>query len=81
MLSNIKILITLSYGDGWVRSKEFMSEDLSEDDIVGFELVSTDGAVGGAEGPVVVLTALGEGKLLRFRSGWMNVSGSSGMRG
>jgi hypothetical protein len=52
-LSNIKILITLSYGEGSVRTEEFMAEDLGEEDIVGlvfgFELVATDGAVGAAE--------------------------------
>ena len=50
VLSNIKILITLSYGKGCVRTQEFMAEDLCEEDIVGlvfgFELVATDGAVG-----------------------------------
>ena len=92
-LSNEKILITLSYGEGCVRAEEFMAEDLGEEDIVGlvfgFELVATDGAVGASEvalvsregprepkaadtyfgswGPVVVLTAAGEGKLLRSR--------------
>jgi hypothetical protein len=49
-LSNVKILITLSYGEGCVGSEEFMAEDLGEEDIVGdvfgFELVATDGAVG-----------------------------------
>jgi hypothetical protein len=49
-LSNIKILITLSYGKGCVWTEEFMSEDLGEEDIAGlvfgFELVATDGAVG-----------------------------------
>jgi hypothetical protein len=52
-LSNIKILITLSYGEGCIWPQEFMAEDLSEEDIVGdvfgFELVATDGAVGAAE--------------------------------
>jgi hypothetical protein len=50
VLSNVKILITLPYGKGCVRSQEFMAEDLGEEDIVGlvfgFELVATDGAVG-----------------------------------
>jgi hypothetical protein len=50
VLSNIKILITLSYGEGCIWSQEFVAEDLSEEDIVGlvfgFELVATDGAVG-----------------------------------
>jgi hypothetical protein len=49
-LSNVKILITLSYGEGCVWPEEFMSEDSGEEDIVGlvfgFELVATDGAVG-----------------------------------
>jgi hypothetical protein len=52
-LSNIKILITLSHGEGCVRSQEFMAKDLGEEDIVGdvlgFELVATVGAIGGAE--------------------------------
>jgi hypothetical protein len=52
-LSNVKILITLSYGKGGIRPQEFMAEDLGEEDIVGlvfgFELVATDGAVGAAE--------------------------------
>jgi hypothetical protein len=52
-VSNIKILITLSYGKGCVRTEEFMSEDLGEEDIVGlifgFEAVATDGAVGAAQ--------------------------------
>ena len=52
-LSNVKILITLPYGEGCVRSEEFMAEDLGEEDIVGlvfgFELVAADGAVGAAE--------------------------------
>jgi hypothetical protein len=76
-LSNIKILITLSYGKGCVRSEEFVTEDLGEEDIVGdvfwFELVATDGAVGasqvswfpreveGAEGGGNVLGELGAG--------------------
>ena len=49
-LSNVKILITLSYGEGCIGAEEFVAEDLSEEDIVGlvfgFELVATDGAVG-----------------------------------
>jgi hypothetical protein len=52
-LSNVKILITLSYGEGCIWTEEFMAEDLSEEDIVGlvfgFELVATDGAVGASE--------------------------------
>jgi hypothetical protein len=52
-VSNIKILITLSYGEGCVWAEKFMAEDLSEEDIVGdvfgFELVATDGAVGAAQ--------------------------------
>jgi hypothetical protein len=52
-LSNVKILITLSYGKGCIRTEEFMAEDLGEEDIVGlvfgFEPVATDGAVGAAE--------------------------------
>jgi hypothetical protein len=43
----------LSYGKGCIWSQEFMAEDLGEEDIVGlvfgFELVATDGAVGGSE--------------------------------
>jgi hypothetical protein len=31
-LSNIKILVTLSYGEGSVWSQEFMAEDLGEED-------------------------------------------------
>ena len=50
---NVKILITLAYGEGCVRTEEFVAEDLGEEDIVGdvfgFELVATDGAVGAAE--------------------------------
>ena len=34
-LSNVKILITLPYGEGGVWTEEFMAEDLSEEDIVG----------------------------------------------
>jgi hypothetical protein len=109
-LSNIKILITLSYGEGCVWTQEFMTEDLGEEDIVGdivgFELVATEGAVGashvawfpreveGAEGggnvlgelgPVVVLTAFGEGKLFnerRVSRAWTSFLGSArpGMR-
>jgi hypothetical protein len=52
-LFDIKILITLSYGKGYVWSEEIMAEDLGEEDIVGlvfgFELVATDGAVGASE--------------------------------
>jgi hypothetical protein len=52
-LSNVKILITLAYGEGSVWSEEFMTEDLCEEDIVGlafgFELVAADGAVGASE--------------------------------
>jgi hypothetical protein len=52
-LSNVKILITLSYGEGSVGSEEFMAEDLGEEDIVGdifgFELVAAEGAVGAAQ--------------------------------
>ena len=48
-----KILITLAYGEGCVRSEEFMAEDLGEEDIVGdvfgFELVATEGAVGASQ--------------------------------
>jgi len=88
-----------------------MTEDLCEEDIVGdvlgFEAVATDGAVGASEvagfpgevegaegggktylgscGPVVVLTALGEGKLFNDRSrsrAWTSFFGSArtGMR-
>ena len=89
-LSNVKILITLSYGEGCVRAEEFMAEDLGEEDIVGlvfgFEAVATEalrrcpGFQGwsrepkaaetyfGSCGPVVVLTASGEGKLFNDRS-------------
>jgi hypothetical protein len=52
-LSNIKILITLAYGEGSVWTEEFVTEDLGEEDIVGnvfwFELVATDGAVGASQ--------------------------------
>jgi hypothetical protein len=52
-LSNVKILVTLSYGEGSVWAEWFMAEDLGEEDIVGlvfgFELVATDGAVGASE--------------------------------
>jgi len=34
-LSNVKILITLSYGEGCIWSQKFMAEDLGEEDIVG----------------------------------------------
>jgi hypothetical protein len=48
--TNVKILITLPYGEGCIWTDEFMAEDLGEEDIVGlvfgFELVATDGAVG-----------------------------------
>ena len=48
--TNVKILITLSYGEGGIWPEEFMAEDLGEEDIVGFvfgfELVATEGAVG-----------------------------------
>ena len=37
-LSNVKILITLSYGVGSVRADEVMAEDLGEEDIVGLFL-------------------------------------------
>jgi hypothetical protein len=51
--SNVKILITLAYGKGCVWSEEFMTEDLSEEDIVGdvfgFEAVAADGGVGAAQ--------------------------------
>jgi len=47
---DIEILITLPDGEGCVRSEEFMAEDLGQEDIIGnvlgFELVATDGAVG-----------------------------------
>jgi hypothetical protein len=36
-LSNIKILITLSYGEGCVRSQEFMGEEDIVGDVLGFE--------------------------------------------
>jgi hypothetical protein len=52
-LSNVKILITLSYGEGCVWAEEFMAEDLGEENIVGlifgFEAVATEGAVGRAQ--------------------------------
>jgi hypothetical protein len=34
-LSNVKILVTLSYGEGSVWAEWFMAEDLGEEDIVG----------------------------------------------
>ena len=47
---DIEILITLSHRQRGIRSKEFVAEDLCEEDIVGdvfgFEHVATDGAVG-----------------------------------
>jgi hypothetical protein len=53
VLSNVKILITLSYGEGGIWTEEFMAEDLGEEDIVGlvsgFEFEATDGAVGASE--------------------------------
>jgi hypothetical protein len=71
-LSNIKILITLSYGEGCVRSQEFMTEDLSEKDIVGlvlgFEAVAVDGAVGSsASGPSF---QVGRGSRRRRKRTW-----------
>jgi hypothetical protein len=52
-LSSVKILVTLADRKGCLWPEEFMSEDLGEEDIVGlvfgFELVATDGAIGGAE--------------------------------
>ena len=38
MDSDIKILITLSYGEGCVWTEEFMAGDLGEEDIVGLVL-------------------------------------------
>jgi hypothetical protein len=50
---NVKILVTLSYGEGCIGTEEFVAEDLGEEDIVGdvfgFEAVATDGAVGASE--------------------------------
>jgi hypothetical protein len=46
-LSNIKILITLPYGEGCVRSQEFMVEDLGEEDMVGDVLGFEHGRSGG----------------------------------
>jgi hypothetical protein len=44
VLSNIKILVALSHGEGSIWSQEFMAEDLGEEDIVGlvfgFEFVA-----------------------------------------
>jgi hypothetical protein len=51
---NVKILIGLPDRERCVRSQEFVAEDLCEEDIVGlvlgFELVTTDGAVVEEEG-------------------------------
>ena len=33
VLSNVKILITLAYGEGSVGTEEFVTEDLGEEDI------------------------------------------------
>jgi hypothetical protein len=76
-LSNIKILVTLSDRKRGIWTQKFMTEDLGEEDIVGdvlgFESVATDGAVGasqvaglprqfeGAEGGGHVLGELGAG--------------------
>ena len=38
-LSNVKILITLSYGEGCIWTEEFVAEDLGEEDIVGLVLI------------------------------------------
>jgi hypothetical protein len=70
-LSNIKNLITLSYGKGCIWTEKFVAEDLSEEDIVGlvfgFELVATDGAVGASQVagfPGEVEGAEGDGNVL-----------------
>jgi len=72
VLSNIKILITLSYGEGCVRSQEFMVEDLGEGniggDLLGFEHVATDGAVGGAE--VALVSRVGRESRRRRKRTW-----------
>ena len=36
--TNVKILITLSYGEGGIWPEEFVAEDLGEEDIVGLVL-------------------------------------------
>jgi hypothetical protein len=35
-VSNIKILVTVAYGEGCVRPEEFVAEDLGEEDVVGW---------------------------------------------
>jgi len=49
-LSNVKILVTLPDGQGYIRSEEFMSQDLCQEDIVGhvlgLEPVAADSSVG-----------------------------------
>jgi hypothetical protein len=50
---DIEILIALPHRKRCVRSREFMAEDLGEEDVVGlvsgFEAVAADGSVGAAE--------------------------------
>jgi len=33
--SNVKILVTLPYGESGIRPEEFMAEDLCQEDVVG----------------------------------------------
>jgi hypothetical protein len=83
--SNIKILITLSDGKRCIRSEEFMSENLDEEDIVGdvlgFEAVATDGAVGSSQVagfPGLVEGAEGGGNVLRELRAGGGVNGLGG---
>src|ERR1700758_1082453 len=71
-ISNVKILIALSYRNGCIRSQQLMAEDLGQEDVVGlvfgFELVAADSSVGAAEVawfPGLVQRAEGVGNVLR----------------
>ena len=64
--------ITLPDREGGIGTEESMTEDLGEEDIVGdvvgFELVAEDGAVGAAE--VALVSRVGQGSRRRRKRTW-----------
>jgi hypothetical protein len=87
-ISNVKILIALSYRKGCIRSEQLVAEDLGQEDVVGlvsgFELVAADSSVGASEVagfPGFVQRAEGVGNVLRQLRAGGGVDGIGALEG
>jgi hypothetical protein len=87
-ISNVEILIALSYRKGCIRSEQLVAEDLGQEDVVGlvsgFELVAADSSVGASEVagfPGFVQRAEGVGNVLRQLRAGGGVDGIGALEG